>query len=154
MERAVPRFPIWPCSRWGLPCPRDCSWGGGLLPHLFTLTRPMPSWTERFEFLWHCPSGCLAASLPACIPNPTTRVTRHRALWSSDFPLPARAGSDPPPFRNQAARYPRVRAATSPRLEFGSGRPVSPQKPNPCAGRNRGFARNSDTKRVPAGPGR
>ena len=29
------------------------------------------------------------------------RVTRHRALWCSDFPLPARAGSDSPPFQNQ-----------------------------------------------------
>ncbi len=39
-ERATPRSPIWPCTRWGFPCPRDCSWGGGLLPHLFTLTEP------------------------------------------------------------------------------------------------------------------
>jgi hypothetical protein len=40
-ERAAPRFPIWPCTRWGLPCLRDCSWSGGLLPHLFTLTPPV-----------------------------------------------------------------------------------------------------------------
>jgi hypothetical protein len=37
-ERAAPRSPIWPCSRWGLPCPRDHSRSGGLLHHLFTLT--------------------------------------------------------------------------------------------------------------------
>jgi hypothetical protein len=30
-------FPIWPCTGRGLPCLRDCSWSGGLLPHLFTL---------------------------------------------------------------------------------------------------------------------
>ena len=27
------------------------------------------------------------------------RVTRHRALWCSDFPPPANAESDPPPFQ-------------------------------------------------------
>ena len=37
-ERAAPRFPIWPCTRWGFPCPVDYSPGGGLLHHLFTLT--------------------------------------------------------------------------------------------------------------------
>ncbi len=30
------------------------------------------------------------------------RVTRHRALWSSDFPPPACAGSDSPPFQNRS----------------------------------------------------
>ena len=30
-------FPIWPCTGRGLPCLRDCSWSGELLPHLFTL---------------------------------------------------------------------------------------------------------------------
>ena len=28
-------------------------------------------------------------------------VTRHRALWCSDFPPPAHAGSDSPPFQNR-----------------------------------------------------
>jgi hypothetical protein len=31
-------LPIWSCSVWGLPCPHDYSYGGALLPHLFTLT--------------------------------------------------------------------------------------------------------------------
>jgi len=30
--------PIWSCTSRGLPCPRCCHRGGGLLPHLFTLT--------------------------------------------------------------------------------------------------------------------
>ena len=30
--------PIWSCSAWGLPCQRDCSRRGALLPHHFTLT--------------------------------------------------------------------------------------------------------------------
>src|SRR5207302_6960438 len=33
------------------------------------------------------------------------QVTRHRALWCSDFPPPARAGSGPPPFQNQRTAY-------------------------------------------------
>jgi hypothetical protein len=33
-------------------------------------------------------------------PNRNNWVTRRRALWSSDFPPPACAGSDPPPFQN------------------------------------------------------
>jgi len=38
LERAAPGSPIWPCTRWGLPCLRACAWSGGLLLHLFTLT--------------------------------------------------------------------------------------------------------------------
>jgi hypothetical protein len=33
-----PAFPIWSCTGLGLPCPLGHPWGGGLLPHLFTLT--------------------------------------------------------------------------------------------------------------------
>jgi len=35
-----PRFPIWPCSRWGLPCRSCYHERGELLPHRFTLTCP------------------------------------------------------------------------------------------------------------------
>ena len=38
VERATPRSPIWPCTRWGLPCLVACASSGGLLLHLFTLT--------------------------------------------------------------------------------------------------------------------
>jgi hypothetical protein len=38
LRRAVARFPIWPCTRWGLPCRVACASRGALLPHLFTLT--------------------------------------------------------------------------------------------------------------------
>ena len=34
------------------------------------------------------------------VSRPKNRVTRHRALWCSDFPPPTCAGSDPPPFQN------------------------------------------------------
>jgi len=107
LERAAPGSPIWPCTRWGFPCLRACAWSGGLLPHLFTLTPASLPRLGRFKFLWHYPSGRLAASPPACIspwaslrrPRP---VTRHRALWCSDFPPPPNCfgESDPPPFQN------------------------------------------------------
>jgi|SRR5690348_10110846 len=42
MERAAPRFPIWPCTRWGFPCLRAYACSGGLLLHLFTLTPLLP----------------------------------------------------------------------------------------------------------------
>ncbi len=35
-------LPIWSCSVWGLPCPLHYCRGGALLPHLFTLTPPVP----------------------------------------------------------------------------------------------------------------
>ena len=107
LERAAPRSPIWPCTRWGFPCLRARAWSGGLLPHLFTLTHA--SFEARaVYFLWHCPSGRLAASPPACIPpwaflRRPRQVTRHRALWCSDFPPPPNCfgESDSPPFQNQ-----------------------------------------------------
>ena len=105
VERAAPRSPIWPCTRWGFPCLVTYASSGGLLHHLFTLTR-VSCETRAVCFLWHCPSGRLAASAPACILKSASlrrrlRVTWHRALWCSDFPPPARTGSDSPPFQNR-----------------------------------------------------
>jgi len=107
VERAAPGFPIWPCTRWGFPCLRACAWSGGLLPHLFTLTGASCE-TQAVSSLWHFPSARLAAWPPACIRQPAflrrpPPVTRHRALWSSDFPPPPDCSgeSDSPPFQNQ-----------------------------------------------------
>ena len=87
--------PIWSCSVWGFPCHRHYWRSGALLPHLFTLTPPdHPTkrnigacWGPRKDgavcFLWHFPSTPLERRRPD--------VIRHTALWSSDFPLPARA---------------------------------------------------------------
>ncbi len=61
----------WPCSGWSLPCPECYHPGGALLPHLFTLTYG----NRRYIF---CGTG-QGLPLPA--------VSRHPALWSSDFPL-------------------------------------------------------------------
>ena len=41
LQRRRNFLPIWSCSVWGLPCPHDYSYGGALLPHLFTLTRAL-----------------------------------------------------------------------------------------------------------------
>jgi len=47
---------------------------GGLLHRLFTLA------VTGSRFLWPGPAGC-----------PAPGVTRHRALWSADFPRPCRS---------------------------------------------------------------
>jgi len=103
MERAAPGFPIWPCTRWGFPCLPAHAGSGGLLLHLFTLTTSHANMRRAVCFLWHYPSGCLTASLPACIRKSKLEVTRHRALWCSDFPPPPSrlGGSDSPPFQNR-----------------------------------------------------
>ena len=50
-DLAMPRdFPIWPCSRWGLPCRRCCHRRGALLPHRFTLTGARCRALRRFTF--------------------------------------------------------------------------------------------------------
>lgn len=58
---------------------------GGLLHHLFTITTRARK-HEGYLFLWPCPAG-----------YPAPGVTRHRALWSADFPQPrAWRGRDHP----------------------------------------------------------
>ena len=55
-------FPIWPCTGRGLPCLRDCSWSGGLLPHLFTLA------LTAVYSLWRYPSMRLETHPPHISP--------------------------------------------------------------------------------------
>ena len=108
LQRAAAWSPIWPCTRWGFPCPLACARGGGLLLHLFTLTACSGTCIRDSAavcFLWHFPSGRLSASPPASILKLASfrqlqEVTWHRALWCSDFPPPSQDGSDPPPFQN------------------------------------------------------
>ena len=101
MERAAPRSPIWPCTRWGFPCLRAYAWSGGLLPHLFTLT---PSLRARAVcFLWHFPSGRLSASPPACISDAKRQRLRGIAPFGvrTFLPLELARRSDSPPFQNR-----------------------------------------------------
>ena len=80
-HRRAARFPISSCIGLGLPCPFDCSFGGGLLPHLFTLT----SQVRLFIFCGTGREPVLKQAPPAFEGNP--------ALWCPDFPLhPRKAG--------------------------------------------------------------
>ena len=58
-------FPIWPCSRWGLPC-QPCYQGrGALLPHRFTLAVPgLATWTWAVCSLLHFPWARAPQALP------------------------------------------------------------------------------------------
>jgi len=83
VERPYPRGlsgplnpPIWPCSRWGLPCVRHYWRTGELLPRLFNLTS-RAGW--RYFFC-----GTFPRSLGAA-------VSGHPVLWSPDFPPLAQA---------------------------------------------------------------
>jgi len=66
---------------------------------------PLPRRSGAVCFLWHCPSERLSTLPPACIPScRSEKVTRHRALWWSDFPplsTLSRNRSDSPPFQNR-----------------------------------------------------
>ena len=66
-------FPIWPCSRRGLPCHRCYHLRGALLPHHFTLTCAC----ARRRYL------SVALSVGSRPPG----VTWHRVRRSPDFPL-------------------------------------------------------------------
>jgi hypothetical protein len=77
---------------------------------------------EAVCFLWHCPSESLSAFRPR-VSRPYSLVTRHRALWCSDFPLPARAGSDSPPFQNQSDNKRSRRISQARRLNIVIGIP-------------------------------
>jgi len=61
--------PVWPCSRWGLPGRKH------LCLRRWSLTPPFHPYHYGGMSLWPYPAGC-----------PAPGVTRHRALWSADFP--------------------------------------------------------------------
>ncbi len=67
---------IWPCSKWGLPCDSRLRQPGALLPHPFTLACA----SEKAI------GGLLSAALSVIGRSRRPGVTRHPALWSSDFP--------------------------------------------------------------------
>ena len=126
MERAAPRSPIWPCTRWGFPCLRACAWSGGLLPHLFTLTQTETAVVDRrysfrrFKFLWHCPSAGLTARPPAYIPfPPPSAATGYAASRPVVFGL-----SSPGSRRKRSSALPKSKNSLQPiglRTESKSG---------------------------------
>ena len=66
--------PIWPCSEWGLPC-RGCH-----QPARWSLTPPFHPCRVPFGTL----GGLFSVALSVASRRPA--VSRHSALWSSDFP--------------------------------------------------------------------
>src|ERR1700749_2479550 len=61
------RFPIWSCSRWGLPCRGCCHPRGALLPHHFTLTGAACAALGGI-FLLHFPWTRVPQALPGTLP--------------------------------------------------------------------------------------
>src|SRR5271170_5535506 len=82
MVRLSACFPIWSCSRWGLPCRWCCHPRGALLPHHFTLAGTACAALRRY------------LSVALSVGSRPPGVTWHRALWSPDFPPCACAHSD------------------------------------------------------------
>ncbi len=133
--RKLARFPIWSCSRWGLPCRRM------LPPARCALTAPFHPYLPRVDSWITGPDfrpasvvttrdigGLLSVALSVGSRPPG--VTWHLALWSPDFP----------PRRET----PRLPGRLPPRLYRATG--TTPAKnPAPIAGRAR---------KVPCGCGR
>ena len=71
---ALKCFPIWSCTRWGLPCLSCHHESGELLPRHFNLTCACRAGHRR----------CIFCGTFLRLPG--VRVTNHRALWCSDFP--------------------------------------------------------------------
>src|SRR5258708_15578424 len=103
--RKAARFPIWSCSRWGLPCRWCCHPRGALLPHHFTLTGAACAALRRYL--------SVALSVGSRLPG----VTWHRALWSPDFP-PSLPGKDSDCLADSCAHHTQVRALMRGRLLF------------------------------------
>ena len=80
-----PLPPVWPCSRWGLPCQPGHPGRGALLPHHFTLTRRR---AFRGEPRTQPPPGGIFSVALSLALRPVG-VTHHRVLRSPDFPLAA-----------------------------------------------------------------
>ena len=99
----------------------------GSYPAFSPLPRPKP-W--RYIFCGTFRQPTLASELPECISG-GTGVTRHRVLRCSDFPLPAIAESDPPPFQGGD----RLRGFRELGKEKqAAARATLSQRSNPCCG--------------------
>ena len=80
-------FPIWPCSRRGLPCRRRCRRRGALLPHRFTLAVVLAhAWAvcSLLHFPWaHAPQA-----LPGALPFGARTFLRFLAKTAVAWPTP------------------------------------------------------------------
>src|SRR5262245_17578953 len=81
-------FPIWPCSRRGLPCRRRCRRRGALLPHHFTLAVALArAWAVYF--LLHFPWAHAPQALPGAVPCGARTFLHALAGAAIAWPTPA-----------------------------------------------------------------
>jgi len=108
------RFPIWSCSRWGLPCRACYHARGALLPHHFTLTVSafaLPLWRRLGGiFLLHFPWAHAPQVLPGTLPDGARtflHVLLHTATaWPTLRPAPyAGIDANATPKAYQACNY-------------------------------------------------
>jgi hypothetical protein len=89
--RRLARFPIWSCSRWGLPCRRVLPPARCALTAPFHPCRPqrLPRRRDRKNPARSVTNGCVLGGLLSVALSVGSRppgVTWHLALWSPDFP--------------------------------------------------------------------
>ncbi len=133
--RAPPRaFPsAWPCSRWGLPG------RAGYPARRWSLTPPFHPYGHGGR-PWF--AVCLCGPVRG---SPRPGVTRHRTLWSPDFPRPCsmrcRAATTRPTQAFNVCRHLWYRGVGSRQCQDGAGLPHSvPARqnvtriPSPCEG--------------------
>jgi hypothetical protein len=89
--RRPARFPIWSCSRWGLPCRRVLPPARCALTAPFHPCRPqhLPRRLDRTKPAGPVTNGCVLGGLLSVALSVGSRppgVTWHLALWSPDFP--------------------------------------------------------------------
>jgi len=76
--------PIWPCSRWGLPCPACHHASGALLPHRFTLAcGPLVADPSAVCSLWHFPWAFARWALPTTVPFGVRTFLPSRRIGTS-----------------------------------------------------------------------
>ena len=80
-------FPIWPCSRRGLPCRRRYRRRGALLPHHFNLAVTLArAWAV--SFLLHFPWARAPQALPGAVPCGARTFLRILANTAIAWPTP------------------------------------------------------------------
>lgn len=86
-----PLVPVWPCSGWGLPCPRRCRRGGALLPQPFHPCLCPRRGPSAVCSLWHFPSPRdarpLAGTLPCGARTFLDALTERRGPHSPPVPV-------------------------------------------------------------------
>jgi hypothetical protein len=180
LERAAPGSPIWPCTRWGLPCLRACAWSGGLLPHLFTLTAPSPQRSDSGQTILcgtfrrdasrrhlprvshSTPTEAGGSKLRGIAPGGVRTFLLPRIASEKAILHPSRTGNTLPedqpagkPLKSSTTPGPKsevdVATATGPWTPDSF---LNPSRPGPCRGCSKESGHNWCSRPVPVGPGR